>query len=136
MAYSIENGNTQENQNTKKRAKGYDTVRIIQSGHIFFTDVKAFGKGAKLIIGVKSQTGYTYDKNEDYHNDVAIYWEEYYANADYAKKAADAMHKGKFVTIIGDRLDYNVKNDEGNFERKNEIYRIEKKIWGTDFNMK
>lgn len=137
----MSNRNYQLTKNTKgtskanTRAKGYDLLKILQTGHVTFVDVKKneSNGSANVIIGVRSAVGYRYDRDYNDHNEVTIFWSRYFKDADAAVKFADSIPDGKYVTVIGTRQDYNEKNDDGSWEKKYENYIVEELKWGFDF---
>ena len=120
---------------TNTRARGYDLLKIVQTGHVTFVDVRKVesNDAANVIIGVRSAVGYRYDKDYDDHNEVTIFWSRYFKDADAAVKFADSIPDGKYVTVIGTRQDYNEKNKDGSWEKKFENYIVEEIKWGFDF---
>ena len=132
-----ERRNRNNTQSSAKRAKGFDVVQIVQTGHICYVDVKDVGeKSAQVVIGVRSAVGNRYSNDHDDHNEVTIFWSRYFKDADMADKFADTCEEGKYVTVFGNRQDYNVKNDKGIFEKKCEFYNIDTIQWGVDYKTK
>lgn len=120
------------------RKQGYDVFKIVQTGHVFHVEVKPIeGKdSANVIIGVRSSVGNRYDADYDDHNEVSVFWTRYFKDADAAEQFAENCEKGKYVTVIGSRRDYNVKDKKGNWNTEYENYNVETIQWGVDFSEK
>lgn len=127
--------NNSKKENERKR--GYDICQIIQTGHIVSATGKELKEGGAIVtIGVRSSVGLRYDKDYKDHNEVTIFWTRYYKDVKAAESFAENCKAGKYVTVIGERQDYNQKNKDGEWEHLYENYQITSIQWGVDFSSK
>jgi hypothetical protein len=132
---SFENKNNKNNAGSNDRKRGFDICQIIQTGHIVSVSGKDLDNGgANVTVGVRSSVGYRYDKDFDDNNEVTIFWTRYYKDGKAAEAFAEQCKPGKYVTVIGNRQDYNKKNKDGNWDHLYENYQIDSIQWGVDFS--